>query len=327
MKEKKLAKISFYNTNGISSDKPKESFWVSEWQDNFSISQGDNTSDLDFKLNSLSHKVADSIFGSVQNFYSKLPYLTTVHSFGGIDAEMIISKTEFEKWVSSEKSEETHKVLYYYDFQNLTGSLQNLIQESRHLLCDFYKTLNENSFMLTKNPLEANMLMFASGRNVTNIFSKINHLFINLSSQLDFITKIAYELERLPDNFGHYPKFKSSNILYGDLRKIKAFNFSQTVFEKGETIKLIISLRNEIIHNASFENIPKVYQVFSNNELIEKFILIPDHTDGIFHSYKNRNRFFSSDMKLNEQLPGLVTEFWRKMEMTIDKISISAGNN
>ena len=121
------------------------------------------------------------------------------------------------------------------------------------------------------------------------------------------------------------PKFKSTNILYGDLKRIKAFNFGQTVFEKDKKTKLILSMRNEIIHNASFENIPKVYQVFKENKIIEKFIFIPDSTDGVFDSYKNRNRFFSSDAKLNEQLPELVTEFWKKMETTVDKINTSAN--
>lgn len=316
----------YYNTNGITTQKPNTSFWVSEWNNNFSFSRGDNTTDLDFKLISLNHKFADQIFGSIQNFYSKLPYLTTAHSYGGMDAEIKVSKTQFEKWVDNERSEETHKILYYYDLQSLTGSLQNLIQESRYLLYNFYKTLNENSFLIAKNPMKPNMVMFASGRIVTDIFAKINHLFINLSSQLDFIAKIAYEFERLPDDYTYYPRLKSKKFLYGDFKKIRTIDFSQTIFEKDKTIKLILSLRNEIVHNASFENIPKVYQVFKDNQLIEKFILIPDSTNGILDSYKNRNRFFSSEVKLNEELPDLVTGFWKRMEATIDKINTAANN-
>jgi len=174
--------------------------------------------------------------------------------------------------------------------------------------------------MLSDKPMKPDIFMFASGQLVTNIFSTINHLFINLSSQLDFITKIAVELENLPIDFTDYPKLKSKGVLYGDLKKIKTVNCENTLFDKTDDLKLILSLRNEIVHNASFENIPKVYQVFKDNEIIEKFIYIPDMTNGNFDTFKNRNRFFNNEIKLNEELPKLISDFWRKLEMTIDKL-------
>ena len=313
-----------YNINGISTEKRTDGSVVFDWSNNFSIISNDNTTDIDFKLISLTHKVADKIFGSVQALYNILPFKSTVYSYAGVDAEIKVSKQEFEKWVNSQKSEETHKLLFYYDFQNLVGSLQNLVQESRLLFCDFFKILNESSFMLADKPMQPNIVMFASGQLVTNIFSKINHLFINLASQLDFITKIAVELENLPTDFKDYPKLKSNGLLYGDFKRIKAIIFDNTLFDKTDAIKLIISFRNEIIHNASFENIPKVYQVFKDNIMIEKFIYIPDTTNGIFDTFKNRNRFFNNEVKLNELLPNLVTDFWKKMEITVDKLKTTA---
>ncbi|SHJ24564.1 hypothetical protein SAMN04488096_1186 [Mesonia phycicola] len=310
----------YYNLNGILGTEETENSVLCEWNNQFSIKSNDNTTEIDFKLIAITHKVAEKMFGSYQNLYNILITKSTIYSYAGVDAEIKISKTDFEKWINSENSEETNKLLFYYDFQNLVGSLQNLIQESRFIFCEFYKSLNENSFMLSENPINPNGMMFASGQLVTTIFSKVNHLFINLVSQLDFITKIANELENIPNDFKEYPKLKSNNILYGNLKKLQNIDFTNTVFEKTDDIKLIISLRNEIIHNASFENIPKVYQVFKDNKMIEKFIFIPDSTNGIFDSFKNRNRFFNNEIKLNELLPELVTEFWKKMEFTIDKL-------
>ena len=252
----------YYNINGILTDRPTDSSVVSEWSNQFSIKANDNTSEIDIKLISLTHKVADKIFGSVQNLYAILPFKTTEYSYAGVDAEIKISKQEFESWVNTQKSEETHKLLFYYDFQNLVGSLQNLVQESRYIFCNFYKILNESSFMQSDKPFHPDILMFTSGQLVTNIFSVIDHLFINLASQLDFITKISVELESLPTDYSEYPKLKSNGVLYGDLRKIRSITFDNTLFDRTDDLKLIISLRNEIIHNASFENIPKVYQVF-----------------------------------------------------------------
>lgn len=307
-----------YNINGILTTDSTNKSVVYEFNNNFSIISDDNTGEIDIKLITLSHKVANKLFGSIQKLYS-LP-LNIAHSYAGVDAEFKVSKEEFEKWVISLKSEQTHKILFYYDFQNLVGSLQNLVQESRFLFCNFFKTLNENSFMLSEKPMKPNILMFASGQLVTNIFSTINHLFINLASQLDFITKIAVELENLPSDFTDYPKLKSKGILYGDLKKIKTITFENTLFDKTDDLKLILSLRNEIVHNASFENIPKVYQVFIDNVMVEKFIYIPDVTNGNFDTFKNRNRFFNNEIKLNEELPKLISDFWKKLETTIDKL-------
>lgn len=312
---------NYFNKNGIPTDSPSIDFWITESNHSYITNLKDNTGEIDTKLIQLTYKLADNLFGSYSNLYNILMSKTVVFSQAGIDAEIKVSKKEFEEWVNSNESEENHKLLFYYDFQSLVGSLQNLVQESKFLLCDFYKILNENTFMLDSKPIKPGIVMFASGQIVTNVFSKVNHLFINLASQLDFITKIIFEIENLPKNYKSYPKLKCNKILYGDSRKLKTIDFENTSFKRTENIKLITNLRNEIIHNASFENIPKVYQVFDENNLIEKFILIPDYTHGVFDSFKNRKRFFNNDIKLNEILPNLVTGFWDTLEKTIDKIT------
>jgi hypothetical protein len=312
---------SFYNKNGISSTKPvDDNFWILEWNGQFSINSNDITSDLDFALIDLTHKLEARLFGSAQEFYNRLMTKSTWLSYGGIDAEIKISKVDFEKLVNSNNTEKINKFLYYYDVYNIVGALQNLVQESKYLFCEFYKILNTNSFMLQPKPFKEDSLMFSSGQLVINIFSTINHLFINLSSQLDFITKISVEFENYPTDFSVYPKLKCRDILFGDAKRIKGFPFENTVFEKDDKIQLILSLRNDIIHNASFENIPKVYQQFKNWEMIEKFILIPDSTNGNFDTFKNRNRFFNNDEKLNDILPDLTFMFWKRLMETIKLI-------
>jgi hypothetical protein len=313
--------VKFYNINGIPSDQSNEGSIVLEWNNTFSITENDNTTELDFKLIGITHRLADRMFGSVQKFYEMLPGISMVFPYAGIDSDIKVSKTDFENWVKSDKSEMLHKLLYYYDFRNLVGSLQNLVSESRTLFCDFYKALNENTFMLADKPFKPDMVMFASGMIVTSIFSRINHLFINLASQLDFITKIFVEFENLPADYTEYPRLKSNSILYGDAKKVKGINTQDTLFERTNDIKLILSFRNEIVHNASFENNPKVHQVFEKDAMVEKFIYVPDYTAGNFDAYKNRTRFFNNEEKLNEILPGLVTGFWKKMENTVDRLT------
>ncbi len=311
----------FYNINGIPAEKAtSDEFWVLEWSGQFSINKRDITPELDIELIRIGHLVAERLFGSVQKMYDGLMRRSTWLAYAGLDAEIKISKTNFEKLVQDEKGEDTHRYLYYYDYQNIIGSLQNLVQESKFLLCEFYKIFNLNHYMLAPQPIDPDGLNFASGLLVTTTFSRINHLFINLASQLDFITKIIYELEHMPTDFSSYPKLKCRGILFGDHKKFRDFDITGTVFEKNVGINLILNLRNEIVHNASIEGNSKVYQLFESGKMIEKFILIPDTTDGNFDASRNRNRFYDNDTKLNQVLPELVCTFWEKMMVTVKKI-------
>ncbi|MBD0851860.1 hypothetical protein [Maribacter arenosus] len=152
----------FYNLNGITSKKPITSkFWVLEWNDQFSLKENDITFDLDMDFVKLTYLVAKKIFGSTEKYHQLLLTTSTLYPYAGIDAEIKISKVEFEKISQKEKSIDNNKLLYYYDFLNIISSLQNLIQESKYIFCEFYKTLNVNTFMTTQNPLSPNGLMFA----------------------------------------------------------------------------------------------------------------------------------------------------------------------
>jgi hypothetical protein len=87
-------------------------------------------------------------------------------------------------------------------------------------------------------------------------------------------------------------------------------------------------LRNEIVHNASFENIPKVFQQFKDNKMIEKFIFLPDFDeDGIIKTFKSRKRFFGMDIKLNLILPELIFDLWKRQLETISILKKTVGNN
>jgi len=308
----------YYNLNGIPSEEPRDNeYWITYFHDRFIMKENDLSYELENSLLRLYGVLQTKLFGSPQKYFKKMYTLEPWIPYAGIDAELKISKNDFEKLLKVSNSKETQKMLYYYDCVNLIGSLQNLVQESRYLFCDFYKTLNSNSFMIQPLPFEPSMLMFASGLLVIDLFSKINHLFITLSSQLDFVTKLLFELKFIHTEFEDYPKLKSKGLLYGDFRKLGFTLTKNTLFEKVECINLILNIRNEIIHNSSFENIPKVYQVFEDNIMKEKFVLIPDHNNGNFETYKNRNRFFDNDVKLNEVLPNIFTDFQKRLLNTI----------
>lgn len=216
-----VMEIKFFNKNGIPSAKPIEDFWLVKSFHNISISDNYKIPDIDTSLMKLSNKISEKLFESTNEFYKILSILPMFYSYAGIDAESSISRNDFEKLLNSSKYSINYKIIYYFDIENLVSSLRNLSAESYHLFCNFYEILNENSFVPEMHPPKSNTVMFSSGKLVTNIFSCINHLFINLASQLDFITKIAYELENKANDFSLYPKMKSNGILYSDSKKLK----------------------------------------------------------------------------------------------------------
>lgn len=312
----------FYNLNGIPSELPKEQeIWFQKLHGEILFKD----EELILKIDSLCANLYDLFIGKIfadrQLYYSKISLVPLWISEGGIGPELKISKEQFEKFVSSvEKDELSNKFLYYFDCSNLISTLQNSVVESNYLLAHFYEVFNENDFSFQNSTILSNGVQFVAGITVTKIFSILNYIFINLNSQLDFISKICYEYEKMESNFKTYPKLKSSTILYGNHKKLSFANQKDSVFENCASIRKILTIRSELVHNASIEGLPKVYQVIKDGHVVEKFILFPDFKDGNLKTYKNRRRFFDDDHKLNELLPELLVEYWSRLKNTLESI-------
>jgi len=315
----------YYNLNGIPSAAPvEENYFVVFNGHDFSLKDGDLTYDIDGLCVRLHHAFADKIFGSVQEYYKLMPYLNALITSAGLDPEANISKDDFATLVLKLETNETfNRLMYYHDCKNLISTLQNSVSETKYLLGKFYETLNRNSFLLSEIIQQPETVIMASGIVTTNIYSIINSLFINLYSQLDFISKTIYEIEHIVTDFKKYPKLKSSKILFGGANQTSLYNVPDTLLvPSNPTIKTIVNLRNELVHNASFENHPRVYIVIKEERVVEKFILLPDMEEGNIKSFRNRNRFFHDEVKLNEILPELIKDFWKKLKYTLDLVII-----
>ncbi len=317
--------MKFYNINGIPTNIPVEDrFYITElMNDELGFSTGDQSYEIEKICIQLRDYLAKKIFGDITTYHS---YFNTpifpFASLAGIDAEVRLSKEDFETLINSiEDKERLFRLLYYFDVENLIGTLQNSVLETKYIIGKFYKTLNNNSFLVHNDlTMVDDGIQYASGYIVTNITSLVNHLFINLYSQMDFTTKIIYEIENLHMNFETYPKLKSKDTTYGDSKKTAFREMPDSIYEMSDAIRMIMYLRNEIVHNASIDGIPKVYQNIKNKKVIEKFILLPDFSNGMIRTYKNRKRFFNNDTKLNEILPTLISEFWDKLKFTLSEI-------
>lgn len=310
----------YYNLDGIiTAEEPKEKFWITSVADDFTFKGSHKFTELEKTCINIRSEFATKIFGSLQNYYDLLPSISPALQMGGIDAEVNVSKNDFEKFINSLNNNELiNKILYFYDCANLIETLQNSILETKYLFGQFYKILNEKSFLIDGSLNdESRGSIYASGPLVTNLTSIVNHLFINLYSQLDFVTKIVYEYENLDIEYINYPSLKANKILYGSGNRTKLKDLKNSIYEKSDSVLKIITLRNEIVHNASIDNLPKVYHTIMGRVVLEKFILIPDFKDGSLQKFRNRNRFFNNDTKLNQILPEILFDHLDRMLFTL----------
>ena len=80
-------------------------------------------------------------------------------------------------------------------------------------------------------------------------------------------------------------------------------------------------MRNHIIHNGLLDDMPKAYEEIKDGVAADKYILMPDMTDGHFDKFRNRNLFYGREDKINRRLPFLVTEFLGRQEVTLRAIA------
>lgn len=323
--------MEIYNINGILENltteriNEKEGFFVTQNKLGDFIYLGSEKvyeiENLCFELRNL---IAIKIFGSISEYHHILQHpIYPLVAQAGIDAEIRVSKEDFEDFINKYEDKETiYRMLYFFDIDNQIGTLQNCVVETTYAIGEFYKQLNINSFLINEGVFSVeNGIQFASGSIVTNITSLVNRIFICLYSILDFITKIVHEVEQLQSDFNSYPKLKSKDTLLGNSKKTSFHEMKNTLFERTENRKIIEYLRNEIVHNASIDSIPKVYQNIKNKQIIEKFILLPDFSEGIIKTFKNRKRFFDNDTKLNEILPDLINDYFTRLSFTLQQIN------
>lgn len=323
--------MTIYNINGIPQEisieelTSKDGFFVTQNQiGDFIYRGGEKVYEIESLCFELRNLLAIKTFGSIVEYHRILEHpIFPLVAQAGIDAEIRLSKRDFEEFVTQyEDKEMLYRMLYFFDIDNLIGTTQNCMIETRFAVGEFYKQLNISSFLINEELFSVvDGIQYASGSIVTNITSLINRIFICLYSMLDFITKIAHEVEELQTDFSSYPKLKSKDTLLGYSKKTTFNEMKNTLFEKTSNRKMIEYLRNEIVHSASIDGIPKVYQKIENKKILEKFVLLPDFSNGLIDTYKSRKRFFDNDTKLNEILPELINDYFTRLSFTLQQIN------
>lgn len=219
----------------------------------------------------------------------------------GIGTELITSKKIFEKLLIENNNEIYNKILLVKDIEALITGIQDRIFETKYIFIAFYKEFNH---LICDFPIDKSDSTYFLSDIVTNsIFSLLENFFVKLYSIFDLFAKLYFEKTVIYNDFSKWPHMKSKGILFGDKNKFDKTIIKNTIFDVNDDIKLLINLRNNIIHDGTFMYQNRIYFSYKENKLVEKYILMMDHYNGIIDKVGNRNRFYNNDLKLNYYLP------------------------
>ena len=260
-----------------------------------------------------------ALFGGIATYHALLPVIPPFLYEAGLNSESTLSRGDFEQArVARREMPHLHELLYLYDCRKLVSGIQECTKEVCFLVGEFYCSLNLDQLFYP--PLaEPDGVRWITSPVVTSLTATLSVIFIRLHSLLDYTTKLVHEIEHLRSDFSTYPKLSSSSIQFGDRRRTGWGEAPGTLFEPGEPIREIELVRNLVIHDGLLDDMPKVYKVVKDGRAVEKFVLMPDSTDGRLDRHRNRALFYSGEDKINLRLPTLISQFQVRQLATLER--------
>ncbi len=274
--------------------------------------------ELDSELAILYDKFRDLLFENVDEYYSELDKLPIFVQEAGFDSDCKLDSESFLELVEEYQTEiaNFYKHLYLVDIQFLVATVQNLLDGMDYSLINYFVQICNVDVNDYATDQKDTVVMLHS-QEARYLSSLLESYFTKAYSILDILTKIVYEFENKHNSFDSFKKTKSAKILWGDRKRLSIKDEPQTIFVRSNTVKIIEALRNEVVHNGSLEQNPKVFITLENNEIVERFMLLPDFIDGNLVTVKNRKHFFSDGNKANDLLPQMHMDYLKEILSTI----------
>ena len=271
--------------------------------------------------------LAHSIFGNLKHYYALLPLAPSFLSEAGLNSESTVSREEFEKLLQKLAGfPELNRFLYLYDCRKLVSAIQECTKEVSQLTGEFYRILNCESFFTPGVPLEDGT-RWSTSPAVTNLIATLGFIFIRMHSLLDYVAKLAREIENLRTDFKSYPRLSSSGFLFGDRRRLRVNKSPGSLFEPCDEVSEIELIRNLVIHDGLLDDLPKAYEVIESGNTVERYVLMPDRKNGQFERFNNRHLFYRREDKINLRLAGLVRAFQARESESLRRVRQEFSNS
>lgn len=287
----------------------------------FSYENDEILLNIDGELVLLYDKLRDIYFPDTEDYYRQLNSMPQFIQQAGQNSDCALTLDIFNKLVREYFKifgNDLYRHLYLVDCQYIIGTIQNHLCEMNDLFIRFYVDICEAKIICKEEFKDKSFFLVSLESRLLS--ATVESYFIKAYSILDLLTKIIYEIENPIIKFDKYEKLISHEKIWGDRKKTKFNNTPETLFEECELVKIIESLRNEAVHNGSWELNPKLFVVNKDNNIIEKFMLFPDFEQGHLSCVKNRKHFFSKGTKVNDIFVNLHFEFMDKLLKSIKKI-------
>ncbi len=284
-------------------------------------------SDLDLELVSLYDTFRDLLFPDIDLYYEQVGKLPNFVQTCGLDSDCSMSATEFEQALQEFlKSSDNARHLYLVDCQFLVGTVQNLLASMHQEFIRYYTLLPECTVIPNRLRSVENKTVAIMSETSLSAAATLESYFTKAYSILDMVTKITYEIESLPTCISTYAKLASRDILWSEQKKLSIHDKVGTIFEKSELVNIVFALRNEAVHNGSWELNPKIFLRIEDHEVVERFMLFPDIKNGYLVKFKNRCHFFSNGTKINEELPNIHLAFQQTVLKTLLEVQQLAAS-
>lgn len=290
----------------------------------YSLPDDLRTMEVHDRIRSLHELIRKHIIPDDEMYFSTMKCVPRFVSEVGINSDTLFSKEKFERILRPFQEDPTvasiiNQYLYLEDVRVIISAVQNLLIGLENDFITYYRTIATAKLFGTIDWGENKVWKYC-GAESFSAANAVSSYFTKANSILDLMTKIAFEFESKHSDFLKYRKLSSSKILYGDRKHISLNETISTIFEHDALIKTIESVRNEVIHNGTWEPNPTIYIRIKDKEIFERFMIFPDLTDGNYDKYVNRYHFFGKGLQVNQKLPNIHREFMLRIVNTVTKM-------
>lgn len=241
----------------------------------------------------------------------------------GINPEGCWSKVTYEKYRTKATHPVFNRFIYYYDLWSLVAAIQDRISAVMLYMEEFYKLV---PCKMNYKPEQYTSGSRQAGESETRAHVQLNSIFVSYASIFDLLSKIAVEQFMFDQyDFKNYRDMycKRENAMYKpNIRNIDpSLKQNGLLFTNPEVVRKFETFRNEYVHNGPWDLRCCIYYTAVDGEPADEIIYSPDMVDGYFVKSGSRNKFYSQNNRINEQLPDMIKEATQILMKTVDQIS------
>lgn len=309
----------FYTIKGIATEFPPDNQFYIEMMDqklHTYYYEGDSRlSEIDRILAELYDLMMMYMFADADKYYEIIGSLPLADQIAGYDSDCQMDVEQFEALLKRIRGKTIiERDVMLVDTQFLIGSIQNLLQAMHFDFINYFISLSEVDARQTKDGDYC-----CAGYVCSQPFSFLTSYITRAYSVMDILTKLAFEFDNDLGAYTGITKLRSRNKLFGHRKYLSIYGQAGTVFENSNNncIGIIESLRNELVHNGSWELTQKIFIRIKNGEVLDRYICWPQSQEGHLTTIVNRKRFFSEERTANEILVQIHSEYLERLFITV----------